>query len=64
MAIKHATLPSIQTVISDPSTSYFLRQILQRGLDRDALDVTLDLELAAKLYRERLDALLALKKKA
>lgn len=43
----------IQTVLSSPGTSYWLRQALQQALDRDCVDAANDAEYLSDLLDRR-----------
>lgn len=51
-------LPSIETVLASPETSFWLRQALETALARDPMDAATDAALLAALLGQLMDALL------
>ena len=54
-----AHLPSIEEVLSDPSTSFWLRDALRAALARDPVDAAHDSEIMARLLDRRCQEILA-----
>lgn len=50
------TRERIQKVIDNPGTSYWLKSLLQTALNRDPVDVEIDLNLAHELLSAHFDA--------
>lgn len=48
-------LNQVETIISDPTTSDWLRSALSSALDRDPVDALNDAELLASTLKERLE---------
>lgn len=49
-------LPNIETVLVDPSMSYWLKDALRASLSRDPVDAARDAELLSNLLISRADA--------
>lgn len=49
-------LPNIETVLADPSMSYWLKDALRASLSRDPVDAARDAELLSNLLISRADS--------
>lgn len=52
--------PEIEKVLASPSVHNLTKQILRDAMTKDCVDVVYDVELAAKLLRERMNLILGL----
>ena len=51
-------MPTIQEILSDPASSFWLKQALQQALQRDPVNAAHDSRLLADLLAARVDAML------
>lgn len=46
--------PSVDDILTDPSTSYWLKNALERALERDAVDAANDAKILSKVLNDRM----------